>query len=106
MVVIDQLIKVASEGYCDLQQFRAEIPRTLIVGFDTTELGIYNESNRPDYSKDTLAALNLPIEEDGWIESTFCVTLQLGMDARMFSVKNMPVVFASTSCIAGPHPID
>lgn len=82
LIVRDNRIKVAYDDFLRLlRQFRAELPSTLIAGLNTTALDIYNEFNRRDHDGDKLAALRLPIGEDGRIELAFRAAPETFVDA-------------------------
>ncbi|WP_218642336.1 AAA family ATPase [Caballeronia sordidicola] len=82
LVTRDHRIKAAYDDFLRLlRQFRSEHPGTLIAGLNTTALDIYNEFNRRDHDGDKLAALRLPIGEDGRIELAFRGAPQINVDA-------------------------
>lgn len=82
LVTRDHRIKAAYDDFLRLlRQFRSELPGTLIAGLNATALDIYNEFNRRDHDGDKLAALRLPIGEEGRIELAFRAAPQINVDA-------------------------
>lgn len=81
-LVVERRLKAAYDEFLTLlRQFRAELPGTLIAGLNTAALEIYNEFNRRDHESDKLAALHLPVNEDGRIEIAFQGAPQARVDA-------------------------
>lgn len=55
----------------ELRSYRDRLPGQLMAGLNETALNLYNEFNRNDLDGDKLAALHLPLTDDGKIEVTF-----------------------------------
>jgi recombinational DNA repair ATPase RecF len=55
----------------ELRSYRDRLPGQLMAGLNETALNLYNEFNRNDLDADKLAALHLPLTDDGKIEVNF-----------------------------------
>ncbi|KAA1004332.1 AAA family ATPase [Paraburkholderia panacisoli] len=55
----------------ELRSYRDHLPGQLMAGLNETALNLYNDFNRNDLDADKLAALHLPLTDDGKIEVTF-----------------------------------
>lgn len=68
----DTPIKAMYERFLEeLKSYRDQLPGQLMAGLNDTALSLYNEFNRNDLDIDKLAALHLPLNEEGKIEITF-----------------------------------